>query len=351
MAAAVVPILLAAHASAEGSPEASFAAQARRLEASSPLKDRLEAIAWLIEHHKQPLAAQAMPALVRCVQQDVSADVRGKAAEALALIAYEQKPRVCPLTVIEAFEDRDREVRSLAAGASSMFRVFAPGSVDVLLRCMKNTDPDTKLSAMYILGRVYGKDRKVLEVLRAATADRDIMVRHNAHLSLFTATENVEEEVRYCLRTRLELADEEALPADASEAQKSERFRENMIRLSTLSVLQKFAEEKTDAVARLVLAQLDDPDRTARRAAVLFLDDYAAAGEEVRMLVPTGLGREKPLSDKDREKEALSMTRTLVARLHELKVEDRLRKMSEDDPSQKVRTAAAAALKTLRARR
>jgi len=338
---ALVPFLLSPHTPREElAEEAPFAAQARRLEPSNPLKYRLEAIAWLDKNHDRPAAAQIMPALVRCLKEDVAPKVRGQAVQVLAIIAKAQKPTVCPLAVVEAFEDKSADVRSLAGTVSGLFTTFAPGSVDVLLRCMKNSDRDTKGTAVGILGQAYGKDNKILAVIRAATTDKDCLVRHNAQIALFNATGRLEGIVSYYLRLRLELPEQ---PAGVSEEDNYERCRKNMIRLAVLFGIHNLAQEQTAAVGKLVIGQLGDADPVTRQAAVHFVGEYAAEVE--------GANGEKLFGKKDEGKETPPRGQKLSACLQELKVEEHLRKLAQEDPSPEVRTTAAAALKRLAERR
>ncbi len=64
-----------------------IAARIRRLDPSNSQKERLEAVRWFIGHAERPSSTAATPALIRCLKNDGNAEVRGKAAEAVGLIA------------------------------------------------------------------------------------------------------------------------------------------------------------------------------------------------------------------------------------------------------------------------
>jgi hypothetical protein len=191
-------------AKAEDVQEADFAAHARKLDPSVPRKERLAALEWLITCSSHPAAGKVKAEVQRCLQKDADAAVRAKAATALGLIAFEREPRVCPQAVVEALRDGDKEVRDRALDAASLFRKFTPEAVDILLRCVKDGDRDTRVSVMPLLGREGSRQEKVVNFLREATKDKDCCIRNNAHAALFNATGKLEDILPHCLEVQLD---------------------------------------------------------------------------------------------------------------------------------------------------
>src|SRR5262249_42112287 len=150
MQAVLVALVMTCGAQAladDSADRSELADQIRKLGPSNSQEVRLEAVRWVIKHLERPDATDAMPALIARIRNDADAMVRGKAAEALGLIANRQKPKVCPLAIVEAFEDKNEDARQLAIGVSGLFTDFASGSKEILLRCLKKGDRDVRSAA------------------------------------------------------------------------------------------------------------------------------------------------------------------------------------------------------------
>jgi hypothetical protein len=331
----------------EPTEEEQFAAQAKKLAPQAPKPERLAAAEWLIKRCARPAAPSAIPALERCIRQDPDEDVRFKAVEALAMIAYQPKHKVCPVAVVEAFLDKDAEVRSIAQGCAGMFREFAPGSAGVLLKAAGHPDPLARGPAILTLAYAAGKDEKVQQVIRAARNDPDFRVRNDAYSGWFLITNKLEDIVPYRLRTLTEFRDEPPLPPNSTEAARTEKTWKNLLQLGAAVHLQNLAEERAEEMAKLVLAHLDDRDAVLRRGAACLVGDLARSHAQTlnpARLPPFIIPDEKP---KDPPKS--SQPPKLLVRLQEMKIEERLRKLQRDDPVEAVRKTAAESLEQLAA--
>jgi hypothetical protein len=325
-----------------------FAAQAKQLAPQTPKPERLVAVEWLLKCCARPPAPSAMPALERCIRQDPDVDVRRKAVEALAMIAYQPKHKVCPVAVVEAFNDRDAEVRSIAQGCAGMFREFAPGATEALLKAARHADPLARGPALYTLAYAAARDEKAQEVIRAARTDPDFRVRNDAHSAWFVVTNKLEDIVPHRLRTLAEFRDEPPLPPNSPEAAKTEKTWKNLLQIGAALHLQHAAEERTDEVAKLVLAHLDDKDAVLRRGAACLAGDLARWHLQTLALMsrqPFIIQNYVDPKEKPKDPEP---TPKLLVRLQEMKIEERLRKLQRD-PVEAVRLDAAVSLEQLAA--
>jgi hypothetical protein len=320
-----------------------FSARVAMLSPETPRDQRLAAIRWILKESARPAAVKAVPAVERCVKHDADKEIRYRAVEALGMIAYHQKPRVCPLAVAEALLDKDPEVRATTSGVTELFKEFAPGCVDVFLKCARHDDATVREDSFILLALAAPKDEKVLATIRAGRDDPDALARHNAHVALFNATDKLDEFAAYCLRARGEFLDEPAPGPQASEEAKLKRFATNLISLGILSRLTELGEERTDEVAKAVLAGFDDKKAVARRGSASF------TGAVAELFVARRDGKPHPALDLVKDKERRAAPPKLLARLRASGVEVRLRKLRDDDPDRAVREAAGEALRQLAA--
>jgi HEAT repeat protein len=354
----MVLVLLSITLSAGG--DSALAEQLRRLDAKQfDRPARLDALEWLHRNVRNAEADQALPALERCLRTDPEAEVRRKAAEVLGLLAFQSPRKLCPLALVEALLDPDEDVHAIASVYVSMYKEYPPGSVDVLLRCARLERPCARGNALLLLARAGGKDEKVLQVLRQATADKHLRPRTDAHIALFNVTNQLDDLVPYLLRMRIELREEPPLGPNATEQEKTERVEKNLTQIGAIVRLLHFTETRTDEMARLLVQLTRHNSPVMRRSVADFLEAFAKnvawlqdpkepdppaiiLPDFKEMLNPTGRPRET------REEQARRLGK-VVARLRSLKLDTALAHLQKNDPDAVVRAAAESALRQLAA--
>src|SRR5436190_689850 len=150
--------------------DAEIEQHARRLDAKNDKAARLEAIHWLNSRSFAKNAGLAIPALEGCIRQDPVMECRREAVLALALIAGKLK-QPCPLAIVETFLDPEDEPRWMAMASIGSFKAFAPGAVDILLRCADADKPGLRSDALLLLARAGAKDKRALDAIERGKQD------------------------------------------------------------------------------------------------------------------------------------------------------------------------------------
>jgi HEAT repeat protein len=355
------PLLAALPLNGEEPSEAQqFAAQAGKLGPSNSREQRLAALEWLLKRCSRPAALQVMPAVERCIRHDPDGKVRTKAVETLGMTAYQPRKKICPLAVLEALFDKDADVRNIAMGVSGMYKQFAPGALPLLFKAAAGKNPDLRGYALFLLSLADGKNPQVQKVIRAARDDKDFRVRHDAHLAWFRITGKLDDLLPYSLGVLAAFRSEPLDPKN-SEAGKQERIHKNLIQIGILGHLWHLGEERTDEVAKSLVAHLDAKEPGVRRGAVMFIEFLVGAAmvkpqpnilpflSPSRSAPPPDLSPLLPYLEKEKPGKAIDKKPPpppeLLVRIEQLGVEKKLRQMQERDPDPAVRRAAAAAVK------
>jgi HEAT repeat protein len=314
---------------------AEFNKQLSRLERKDDKFGRLAVLKWLNQHSGAKNAGLAVPALERCIRADPHMPVRREAVLALARIARERK-QACPLAIIEAFLDKEDEVRWQASAVMALFKTFAPGTVPILLRCARSEKSGARTDSLFAIARAGPKDKSALAAIERAKRDRTFEVRHNAHCAMFKANDRLDDFLAYMIRVQ---QDPEGtlspVPKDAK-ARKREEAMRNLVLLGSARQIIEWTEKRPDQLAPALLKFLGDKSPLMRRGAAQLI---GAAIVKVDLSLPKkghGVG-ERP------EKSRVGVL------LEQLNVAKRLRKLGDADPDRKVRQAARAALQRLAA--
>jgi hypothetical protein len=367
---AVFAALLFCSGRAHGQPDpprkdAAFAEQLRGLDAKNDKAKRLTTLQWINHHADQKNAVIAVPALERCIRDDPEGEVRQRAVAALAQLAN-RLGRPCPLAVIQALHDSVDEVRWEAAVWAGVFKKFAPGSATVLLRGVKADKADLRSSSLLLLARAAGNDPEALDAMDKAKKDKVFDVRNSAHLALFLAKNKLDEHLPYLIRVR-EDPDSVLTPIpEDPEVAKQERAQRNLCLLGIATRVIEWSESRADELATVLMKLLGDDSAVMRRGAANLIAASAVkvelpAKREVNPLdfaampkdgwSPSILPYVDPESAAKRGKDDRLAERPLKSKvahcLDKLKVEDRLRKLRDDDPDRSVRYAARRALERL----
>jgi HEAT repeat protein len=344
--------VLAAPRGAAAQPQTPTDAQVKeQLQRLSPKTDkavRLAALKWLDERSSAKSAVLAIPVLERCIREDPDRDVRCAALYTLGYIAVEQK-KDCPLVLLQAMLDPDENFSLCAATCVGFFKTYPPGSVEILLRCARSKSADVRIAAVLTLLPAGGKEKRILDVIEKAKQDVAFEVRHNAHVAMFQADDNVPSYLGYMIRLR-EDPDGTLGPIDRkSEAGKRSLTHRNLARIANAKWMIEWGEKRADDFARALLKFLDDPSPQMRRGAASLI------GAVVFKINPPGL---KSMSDLESLSELLvggapkpanqpkgpPQRSNVAVRLEQLKVKERLRNLVKSDPDVNVRADARYAL-------
>jgi HEAT repeat protein len=362
----IVTLLLSFTAVAPGqiaqpAPDAEFTEQLKRLDPGNEKETRLNALGWINAHSRDKIAVHAIPALEKCIRDDPQAEVRQRAVGTLGQLARRLE-RPCPLVIFEALHDKEDFVRYEAVVWAGLFKTFAPGSADVLLRGVKADNAELRSSSLLLLARVAGKNPKALEAMEEATRDKVLDVRHSARMALFIAKDKLEEHLPYLIRVR-EDPDSFLSPGpENSEDGKRERAYRNLVVLGSAMELARWSDARADELADVLLKLLQDKSAVQRRGAAKLVGatvvkvEFAPKRDDVPLAVgefaPVG-GPESLLPFVDPEAAAKGKKDTPVQksnvalRLEKLGVDVALRKLRDDDPDRSVREAAGWALERL----
>jgi len=352
--AASLIVLTAVARGADPTPtDADFAEQVRKLDAKNTKADRIAVLRWLNANARAKNAGLALAALEKCIRSDPEMEVRRDAEMTLTTIArHLDKP--CPLVLIEMLDDKEDEVRWMAGVDAALFKSFAPGSVDVLLRQVTSDKAEVRSTALFVLAHAGGKSQKVLDAIDKAKKDNVYDVRNSAHWARFTATDNLEEFLSYIIRTR-EDADAVLSPVPKDEeARKKDVSLRNLFIIGASVPLAEWSETRADELATILLKLLDDKAPLMRRGAASLIGvtvvKVEMAKEPLNPLKPETLPdlSRYILPDKDAKppkKDEPPQKSKVCLQLEKQKVEEKLRKLRDDDPDRSVRDAAAGALK------
>jgi hypothetical protein len=311
------------------------AAELRRLDPKSPLRERKLAANWFDRHAARRPVISALPALEKSAKADPDAVVRGLSVLAVGRIAVAHgKP--CPDVVFDALYD-DGEyggVRLLAEMALSRFKTLPPGSTEKLVRYATSPRREHRGHGLSLLATHAPRSFVTRKLLRAATADPDRRFRHNAFCSLFRATGNLDDFLAYILRFQSEFVDREAdrllglLKEDEEEA--------GWWGVANLGMGLKLAEWAQDRPADLrdaLVKAMAHPDAQVRRGAAACVGRIARAVREPNAPDAAVKSEQSPELGPVLQREG----RAVVAQA----VRDRLADLAGTDPDPRVRSAAS----------
>jgi hypothetical protein len=239
--------------------------------------------------------------------------------------------------------DKDELLSLLASNYVAAFNTFAPGSVDVLLRCAESKSVDIRSNCLDILARADGKDKRVLAALTKATQDKSFGVRHNAHCALFKANDNLKVFLAYLIRIQ-EDPDKALGEVDKkSERGKRELTTKNLAVLGSATMMIEWSEERPEELAKALLELVGAQDPSMRHGATRCIGAVAARVDIKKVEVE----KLSELFSEPVNPERLSEASRVTIHLEKLKVPERLRELRDKDPDTEVRDAARIALERL----
>ena len=315
-----------------------FNKRALQLDIKHRSAERLESVKWLIARADSIHASLAVPALERCLKTDPDADVRGQAVQCRAMIAAKRNES-CPLSVVESMLDKDESVSQLASTCGELFKTFAPGSSDVLFRCTKSENTALRSGCLTLLARASGKDKKAVEAIRHARKDKNLVVRHSAHVALFQATDNLPEYLTYFIRLQEDPEGALGRPEGDAEDVNRERVTLELARLGSATVIAKWSDDRPSELAPTLVKLLGDPSPAMRRGAARLIGATSRKIDQKSAAEPS----------KGRKRTRPPEPSSAMPYFQKLNATARLRELAENDDDPTVRNAAAAAMKTLAA--
>ncbi len=323
--------------------DAEFKEQIKRLEQTSNVTVRLEALKWLNRHYRAKNAHLAMATLEQCIRKDPEAKARAAAVETLALIAKERQ-QPCPLVVIEAMLDKDESVSQTASAFAEQFKSFAVGSVAVLLRCAGSENVHLRGNCLSTLGRAGGNDKTVVQAIEKAKHDKSFGIRHNAHVAMFHATGNLEEFLAYLIRLQEDPGVLGQVDTN-SEAGKREAATRDVATLGAAMLIIEWSDHRADDLAPALFKLLASPSPMMRHGAARLVGASAAKRDlpDLSLTNPDLKKLLDPAQEADNPKKFPQQSKVAI-QLVKLKVQDRLRHMRDNDPDHTVRISARIAL-------
>jgi HEAT repeat protein len=318
-----------------------FREHLKKLELTNPVEERLGALKWLESNCKAKNSRLAIPTLEECLRKDPEPSVRESAAYRLASIGCEQRVP-CPLALLEALFDADRNVSESANSCVPAFDKFPPQAVEILLRCTRSTNDNIRGNCLQPLAIAGGKNKQVVEAIEKAQQDERFVVRHNAHVALFKVNDDLETYATYLIR--LQAAPDNLLGKidEDSEEGKQDLAVKAYGQVGAALLFAVWSEDRPDELAAVLLKLLSSPSVPMRKEAVRLIGACAwkNMGRDEKGLLKSAEARD-PKKRPEPSK--------VASRFEKLKAADELRKIAEKDPDDEVRASAVRALARLTA--
>jgi HEAT repeat protein len=325
-----------------------FENQLRRLESKDAKGARLQALTWLNRNRAAKNADLAIPALERIVREDPDAEVRLQAVPVLALIVNNLK-KSCPRVIIEAFLDKDLQVRDQATACTGLFNSFAPDSVEVLLACAKAENPNVRSESLRILALAAATNPNALDAIEKGKLDPTFHVRHAAYCAKFQANGKLAEFVPYIIRVREDPEGALRPVSNDPEIRKQEQCMRTLFQMGCAIKLIAWSDERPNELAQVLGDLLEDKSPIIRRGAARLVGITAT---ETVLRIPDESGTD-PLAELEKELKEDSQSKRpprkskVAAQFEKLKVEERLRRLRDHDADESVREAARTSLQRL----
>jgi HEAT repeat protein len=224
------------------------------LAAGRPKATRLAAMRKLSEKS----SVRALPALRLCINES-DAEIRDHALNSLAQICFLAK-QGCPLELVQRLNDPDKNVRDCASSNLTLFEQLPKEALPFILKGIESNDPYVRSAVSMALSSFGTKNASVLAALQKATADRNLLVRNNAQISLWKITGNLEPLVRFRLEVISTIASD---GIDNQSKPRPPRNNEQTVLLASRIQLEKFGREHLKDLAAILRKFLLDQSESA----------------------------------------------------------------------------------------
>jgi hypothetical protein len=334
--------------------------QIQQLDPKNEKDTRIRALRWLNTNTNKNNAAQIIPIMEKCILEDPQWEIRQQSVRCLSQIVRKlEKP--CPLTIVKALHDKEDFVRYEADLSINSFKTFEEGSIDIVLKGADAENAELRSSSLWILGRFWGKDKKVLETIEKAKQDKVLEVRETAHEAMFLAKGKLAEHIPYLIRIQEDPSSFLSPGPEDSEQGKQERSFRNMILLGNAGRFIEWSHTRTDELAEVLFKLLENKSPIVRRGAANLIYDTAIHVDPPKrkdnpldfIKEPDGSSFESllPYLDpeakaKPKKKEDPKKSKVLL-QLEKQKVKAVLEKLRDEDPDKSVQTAARLALERI----
>lgn len=151
-----------------------------------------------IRRLRQSGGADAIHRLHAYLDND-DARVRADAVTAIGHLALQAELN-CPISVVSALLDHDRRVRDPAGFLVTAFKAYEGDPTAALIRAAKHEDRDTRAAAVTALAKQPSRSDDVIAAITLATTDPDLLVRHNAFVAHYRATDDIRPIGDWCVR-------------------------------------------------------------------------------------------------------------------------------------------------------
>jgi hypothetical protein len=254
------------------------AAWIARLDKAQPKSTRLEAIKNLGAGSSGAKDVPERLTALTAIANDPDAEIRAETIRALGAIAFANE-RPLPMAVVKALADPVADVQEAAGDYVGAFKRFEEGTTLKLLPLTRHASDRVRDRALMVLAEAGRKDpRAVAELMRAATADQDLVVRANASAMLFQVTGGLKQRLRQM--TQLE---EDRRSVDYKATDEEGRRRASLVSLQAVGAaiqLKEFIEQRADDTAPLLAQLAADRAPHARRFAARILGLLGRAKKE-----------------------------------------------------------------------
>lgn len=329
----------------------------RQLERSQPVRARRDAARKLQRVGKGTRAA--IPALKRSVRDDPDARVRMNAIVALTFQVRQRRTGVCPIEIIQAWEDKDANVRATAALHTGVFGLripgrkeneYPPGSAAILMRVVRSNEADLRSEAVLRLGDLARQDPKgskeVIALLEKQRTHRHWLTRHHANLALFRVNGDLGKLIKHQVRLyaflagRKQISEKEA--KRLSGAERRERSRQNLVQLGLTISFGDRVRKQPGKLAEVLLALLNDKSAEMRRETAVFLKGVWAMPEIT--FAPIKVDAKVPLNSLIGPKSKAKIGKAPGSWVKKRGLYRRLQELARDDEDAAVRKAAHSAV-------
>jgi HEAT repeat protein len=256
------------------------AAWIAKLDKSQPKSVRLMAIEKLKTASGGAKDVPERLAALAATAKDADAEIRAEAVRALGIIGYTNE-RPLPMTLVEALADPVADVQDAAGDYVGAFKYFEEGAVLKLLPLTRHASDRVRDRALMLLADAGRKDpRAVVALMRAATDDKDLVVRGNASAMSFRVTGSLNQRLR-----QMAQLEEDRRGVDYQATDEEGRRRATTVGLQGIGAamqIKEFIEQRTDDTAPLLTQLTKDRAPHVRRFAARFLGLLGRARMEAR---------------------------------------------------------------------
>lgn len=318
------------------------AALVRQLDPATAKADRIDALKRLQRFAEHPATLPLIPRLEQIARKDANDTVRAFAVLTVGYVAAAHM-RPCPEVLFDALYD-DGEyggVRLFAETALAGFKPLPPAGIEKLTRYATSANPGYRDHGLSLLATHAADSPAAIKLIRAATNDPDPQHRHNAHCTLYRATNVIGDIFPHLMRLQTEYSETTQPPADADEKTKWRYGWLCLVNIGSARFLSEWTQDRTAELRDEIVAAMRHESAKVRLAAVRMVGRLADAVGDPAALIPPKLDPAPVLPPLDPKKQRAGMQFLVTDPM----VRERVRELAEKDANADVREAAKQLLK------